>query len=107
MDNFKERQKAFEQKFANDAEVLFKVTAGRNKLMAEWVSELLGFDENVKNNYVVEVVESDLQEPGDDDIVSKIKADLEKYDQDITEKEIRVKIESFMGEARDNFMNSL
>lgn len=107
MDNFKERQKAFEQKFANDAEVLFKVNAGRNRLVAEWVAELLGFDDKAREDYIVEVIESDLKEPGDNDVIAKVKDDLDKHGQQVTEKEIRSKLEGFFGQARDNFMNSL
>ena len=41
MNKFNDREKSFENKFAHDQELQFKVTARRNKYLAEWVSKRL------------------------------------------------------------------
>ena len=42
MSTFDERESAFENKFAHDAEMQFKAEARRNKLLGLWAAELLG-----------------------------------------------------------------
>ena len=42
MTTFDNRENAFENKFAHDADLHFKVTARRNKLVGLWAAELMG-----------------------------------------------------------------
>ena len=42
MTNFKDREQAFEAKFARDEEMLFRVTARRNRLLGQWAAEKMG-----------------------------------------------------------------
>ncbi len=42
MTTIKDREKAFENKFAYDENVKFKATARRNKLVGLWAAELFG-----------------------------------------------------------------
>ena len=49
-DKFDERKKSFEEKFARDSELQFRVQARSNKYLAEFVSEKLGKSEDEKNN---------------------------------------------------------
>ena len=42
MSNMKDRENAFENKFAHDEELKFKAEARRNKLLGLWAAELLG-----------------------------------------------------------------
>ena len=42
MSSFKDREKAFESKFAHDQELKFKATARRNKLLGQWAGEQMG-----------------------------------------------------------------
>jgi len=77
MNNFNDREKAFEKKFANDQEAEFKISAKRNKLLGTWVASILNLNEEQKKNYITEVIKSDFQEAGDEDVFKKIKKDLE------------------------------
>ena len=47
-DKFTDRQKGFEEKFAKDEELQFKVQARSNKYLAEFVSLTLGKTEEEK-----------------------------------------------------------
>ena len=72
MNNFNDREKGFERKFANDQEVEFKISAKRNKLLATWVANILKLNEEQKKIYIAEVIKSDFQEAGDEDVGQRI-----------------------------------
>jgi len=98
MNNFNDREKGFERKFANDQEVEFKISAKRNKLLATWVANILKLNEEQKKIYIAEVIKSDFQEAGDEDVFKKIKKDLES--KNIQDTEIRQKMSEFLETAK-------
>ena len=98
MNNFNDREKAFEKKFANDQEAEFKISAKRNKLLGTWVASILNLNEEQKKNYITEVIKSDFQEVGDEDVFKKIKKDLEG--KNIQDTEIRQKMSEFLEAAK-------
>ncbi len=98
MTNFDDREKRFERKFINEQEVQFKINSKRNKLLANWASQILGFNEELQKNYINEVIKADFEEAGDDDVFRKIKKDLEG--KNIQDKEIRLKMSEFLDIAR-------
>ena len=98
MNNFNDREKAFEKKFANDQEAEFKISARRNKLLGTWVADILTLNEEQKKNYITEVIKSDFQEAGDQDVFKKIKKDLEG--KNIQDTEIRQKMSEFLEAAK-------
>ena len=98
MNTFKDREKGFEKKFANDQEAEFKINAKRNKLLASWVADILKFNDDQKKNYIMEVIKADFQEAGDEDVFRKIKKDLEG--KNIQDTEIRKKISEFLEQAK-------
>ncbi|MCZ6455271.1 MAG: DUF1476 domain-containing protein [Alphaproteobacteria bacterium] len=77
MTEFSERENAFEAKFKLDEELRFKATARRNRLLGVWAAEQMGLNESAANAYAKEVVKSDFEEPGDDDVLRKVLADLQ------------------------------
>jgi hypothetical protein len=98
MNTFQDREKSFEKKFANDQEAEFKISAKRNRLLANWVANILKFNEEQKKNYITEVIKSDFQEAGDQDVFKKIKKDLEG--KNIQDTEIRQKMSEFLEAAK-------
>ena len=98
MNTFKDREKGFEKKFANDQEAEFKINAKRNKLLASWVADVLKLNDEQKKNYITEVIKADFQESGDEDVFRKIKKDLE--DKSIQDTEIRKKMSEFLEAAK-------
>jgi hypothetical protein len=75
--SFDKREEGFEKKFAHDEELRFKALARRNKLLGLWAADLLGKSGPDADAYAKEVVFADLEENGDEDVVRKLKADLE------------------------------
>ena len=91
MNSFNEREKGFEAKYQHDQEAQFKIRAIRNKLVGEWAASLIK-PEN-EEIYVKEVRISDLEKPGDDDIIDKLLGDFESKNLGIERQEIIKKIE--------------
>jgi len=98
MNNFNDREKGFERKFVNDQEVEFKINAKRNKLLAAWAANILKLNEEQKKIYIIEVIKSDFQEAGVEDVFKKIKKDLEG--KNIQDTEIRQKMSEFLETAQ-------
>ena len=91
MSTFNEREKGFEAKYQHDQEAQFKIRAIRNKLVGEWAASLIKPDN--EEIYVKEVRVSDLEKPGDDDIIDKLLGDFESKNLGIAREEIIKKIE--------------
>ena len=97
MTTFDERESAFENKFAHDAEMEFKAEAIRNKLVAYWAAELLGKSPMEAAEYAKAIIRADFQLPGHEDVVSKLVADLGSKSDEAT---IRTKLAEFLEEGR-------
>jgi hypothetical protein len=101
-----DRQKAFENKFAHDAELRFKAEARRNKLLGMWAAEKLGKAGDDAAAYAKEVVASDFEEAGDDDVVRKVLHDLNSSGLQVGETELRAKMAELMATAIEQIQNS-
>ena len=71
--------------------------------LIELIYGLLSEDEAA--DYAKEVVASDFEEPGDDDVVRKVLSDLEKSGADLSEHRLRNKMDELMAEAKQQVMN--
>ncbi len=101
MTTFDERENAFESKFAHDEEMQFKATARRNKLLGLWAAELLGKSGDEAEAYALEVVKSDFEEAGDEDVFRKLAGDLgDKADEAL----IRSKMTELRAVAEEQIM---
>ncbi len=99
MSTFDKREQGFENKFAHDEELRFKATARRNKLLGLWAAGHLGYDGGKAEEYAKEVVRSDFEEPGDEDVFRKIRADFDANSVEQSDHQIRRTMEELMGEA--------
>ncbi len=102
MSTFDDRENAFESKYAHDAQMQFKAEARRNKLLGLWAAELLGKSGDDADAYAKEVIASDFEEAGDEDVYRKVSGDLGDK---ATEDEIRTKMAALMSEAKAQIMN--
>ena len=102
MSSFEDRKKGFEKKFARDEEIQFKISAKKNKYIAEWVSSLLKFNEEKKIQYIQDVIKADFAEAGDEDVFRKVKLDLK--DKNISDDEIRLKMSELNEQAKSDFL---
>jgi hypothetical protein len=104
MNTFEDREKAFESKFAHDAEMQFRAEARRNKLLGLWAAELLGKTGQDAQDYAMEVVKADFEEAGHEDVVRKVAADLGDR---ATADEIRAKLLALLPVAKQQLMSEL
>ncbi len=103
MNKFDEREKSFEKKFQMDEELQFKIAARSNKYLGEWASLKLGKNEDEKKNYIQEIIKSDLEEAGQEDVFRKIKKDFQTASVNIEEIEIIEQMEKALLRAKEDF----
>ncbi len=96
---FNEREDAFEKQFAHDQDLRFKATARRNKLLGLWVAGRLGKTGDEAEAYARSVVQADFQEPGDEDVLRKIRQDLEQAGKTLDEAELSAKLQQLSAQA--------
>lgn len=99
MSGFEKRERAEEGRFALDQELRFKANARRNKLLGLWAAGLLGKTGEAAANYATEVVKSDFEAPGDEDVFRKVKGDLEKAGVAMTDHQIQRQMTELMETA--------
>lgn len=104
MAGFEDRQKAFENKYARDEEMQFKITARRNRLVGEWAAEKMGLTAEETDAYAKAVVQADFEEAGDEDVVRKLMGDMTSAGVDIDDAGIRTALTDKMVEARRQFI---
>ena len=104
MSTFDDRESAFENKFAHDAEMQFRAEARRNKLLGLWAAELLGKSGDEASAYATEVVKSDFEEAGDEDVFRKVSGDLGSS---VSETDLRAKMSELMAVAKAQLMDEV
>jgi hypothetical protein len=104
MSGIDDREKAFENKFAHDEALRFKAEARRNKLLGLWAAEKLGKSGDDAEAYAREVIRSDFEEPGDEDVFRKIRADFDAAQIDQSDHQIRRTMDELMAEAKDQII---
>jgi hypothetical protein len=99
MTSMSDRERAFENKFAHDQELKFKAMARRNKLLGQWAAGLLGKAD--VDAYAREVVASDFEEAGDEDVFRKVRADFDAAGIAQTDEQLRSKMIELLAVAVD------
>ena len=107
MSSFDEREKAFETKFKHDEELRFRVMARRNKKLGLWAAEKLGLADAAAVAYAKEVVVSDFEMPGDDDVMAKVAGDLRGHGLDISDHLVRMEMDRLLIVARAEIMEEM
>ena len=105
MTTFDNRETAFENKFAHDADLHFKITARRNKLVGHWAAEKMGLTPEEATAYATSVVQADFEEAGDEDVIRKLAGDLTAAKVEVSDGEIRQALNDMAVEARRQFID--
>ena len=100
MTTFDDREKAFENKYARDQEMQFRILARRNRLLGHWAAKLMGLTEVEAESYAKDVIHSDFEEAGDEDVVRKLLGDLTSAGVECDETRIREALAHKTVEAR-------
>jgi hypothetical protein len=104
MTTFDDRESAFENKYAHDEEMQFRITARRNKLVGLWAAEQMRLTPEEADAYAKSVVQADFEEAGDEDVIRKLLGDLTSAGIDTDDAAIRAALETKMVEARRQFI---
>lgn len=72
-----DREKDFEARYAHDQELRFRIEARRNRLLGLWAAEKLGKSGDDATSYAKEVVASDFEKAGEEDVFEKVRGDFD------------------------------
>jgi len=97
---FDKREKSFEAKWAHDEELRFKTYARRNKLLGLWAGAEMGIIGPAADAYAKEVVVSDFERAGDEDVFEKVRRDFDARGIAISDHLIRRKMEELLEVAK-------
>ena len=100
MTTFNDRERAEEAKFAHDEEMMFRITARRNRMVGTWAAEKMNLSPEEAEAYAKGVVQADFEEAGDEDVIRKLLGDLVSAGVDTDEAEVRAALDAKMVEAR-------
>lgn len=106
MTTFDDRERAFEAQFAHDAEIQFKITARRNRLLGQWAAKEMGLTAEETDAYAKAVVQADFEEAGDEDVIRKLLGDLTSAGVDVDDATVRAALDEKTVEARRQFIEA-
>ena len=106
MTTFDDRERAFENRYARDQEMQFKIVARRNRLLGHWAAGLMGLTDVEAEAYAKDVVRADFEEAGDGDVIRKVLGDLTSAGVECDETRIREALAHKTVEARRQLMEA-
>lgn len=107
MTDFKDRERAEEAHFALEEEVAFRIAARRNRLLGEWAAGLMHLTPEEADAYKKAVVQADFEEAGDEDVIRKLLGDLTAAAIEVTEADIRAKLDEMTIESRRQLLGEV
>lgn len=105
MTTFDERERAFENKYQHDEELLFRIRARRDKLAGLWAADLLGLTGPAADDYVRQIIDTDIATPGPHDIRDRLCADLKARGVDMSEHRVERELEHLLDVARQQVVS--
>lgn len=100
MTTFDDREKAFENKFQHDEDLLFRIRMRRDTLAGLWAAGLMGLNATDAEAYARQIVEVDIGTPGPHDIRDRIAADLHAKGVDISDHRVEREMGLLLDRAR-------
>jgi len=101
---FPDREKAFEDKWAHDEELRFKVLARRNKLLGLWAATEMGLKAAQADAYVKAIIQAELTKGGDEAVFQKLKADFAAANIARTDHLLHRKMDELLQTAKNEIM---
>lgn len=101
MKSFDDRKKAFEKQFVRDADLEFKVECKACKKLGLYIAGLIGLEGDQAAAYAAEVVAANLELPAPQDILGKVRVDLDRHGVHISDRILSLQLEKFIEETRE------
>jgi hypothetical protein len=102
---FSDREKAFEDKWAHDEELRFKVLARRNNLLGHWAATEMGLKGPAADDYARAVIQAELTKDGDQAVFLKLKADFAAANVARTDHFLRLKMDELFKAAKNEVIH--
>lgn len=99
MADLSDRKKAMEEKYFQDAELSFKLTSRRDRLLSKWIASLIGREDVAA--YADEIAHARFSGGGDAGVVSKALSDLQAAGQKFTEEDVAAKMRELLVDAAE------
>jgi hypothetical protein len=106
MTTFDDRERGEETRFKHEQELAFKARNRGNKLFGLWIAERLGLSGEAAESYAKDVVVADFESPGDDDIFSKVRADLKAKSIEISDHLLLKHLQEFRALATEQIRSA-
>lgn len=97
-----DRERAFEDRFAHDEELHFKVRAKRNKMAGLWAAQVMGKNKDDAEHYALSIVNAGIAK---DNLRERLVHDFQAAGINISGQELDAKIQEFVSASRNHFMN--
>jgi len=99
MTTFDERERTEETRYKHDQELTFKARNRGNRMFGMWVAEQLDLTGEAADSYAKDVVVADFESPGDEDILTKVRADLAAKSIEVSDHQLQKHLLEFRGVA--------
>jgi hypothetical protein len=106
MSGMEDRKRDFENKFAFDEELKFRVTARRTKLLAQWAAGIMGLTPEETTAYSQALLAHDMKSAGSEDLAKKLIADLAAKGHDANALGLEAKMLELMDLAKEQILAS-
>jgi hypothetical protein len=103
MSTFDDREKSYENKFAHDQEIEFKVNARANVSLDRWAAEKMHLEGAAVEAYVTIIIDYSMSNSGEHKMLEKIASDIASKGFDTELNELKNQMDAFLMEAREHF----
>jgi hypothetical protein len=101
MTTFDDRERHEETRFKHQQELAFKARNRGNKIFGLWIAEQLGLSGEEAQRYAKDVVIADFDLPGDEDILTKVRTDLEAKSVEVSDHVLQKRLQEFRQAAAE------
>jgi hypothetical protein len=95
MATFEQREKATEMGFAQERELMFRIAAHRNRLLARWAAVKMGLPAEHADGYAAAFASAEIAEHDVDVVVARLRDDFLNQGVVVTVAEIHSHLENF------------
>jgi hypothetical protein len=104
MESFKDRKKSFEEKFARDLDLQFKVECRACRQFGLWAGMEAGCSDEDAQNMAQELVMLRLESAGHEKVLEKVRTILPESKTAISDHMLNLKLEELIEQSKEYFM---
>jgi len=105
MTTFDDRERAFENQFQHDQDLLFRIRARRDKLAGLWAADLMGLTGSEAEAYAQQTVATDFGTAGPHELRTRLLEELQGKGLDVSEHRIEKELQHLLQVAHDQVVS--